>query len=100
MTQLEQTIVTTARQHQEALATHYYPKQKAGFTSADFEAEYTHHRYALITLLIFAHQTDSGIGREAASELLLIEQKDAADLTAGFEKPLHTERDDTTRALP
>lgn len=102
MTQLEQTIVTTARQHQEVLAKHYYPKQKAGFTRDESEY-YDHHRSALTTLLILGHQANSGLGREAVSELLRIESDDAAALGGGVDRQPRatpTNRDNTTRVLP
>lgn len=92
-TLLEKTIISNARQLQSALAA-YYPRQRAGATSEDDEAEYLSNYHQLTALLILAHQVNNGMTLEAVQQLLAIEHEDAAALqgTALTEKaPITTE---------
>ncbi|WP_421526831.1 hypothetical protein [Pseudomonas brenneri] len=82
MTKLERTLIDNAKTHQEALAA-YYPKYQAKQSSSDEHAEYLNHSHALTELVSLA-QHDSGLSLEAAEQLRMIEDEDAATFRQHF----------------
>lgn len=78
MTQLEKTLIASARQaHNQA--TVYYQKRKAGTASgADYD-EYLAHYHSLNGILALAHTKDSGLSQDASQQLRGIEEEHAAN---------------------
>ncbi|MCY1298729.1 hypothetical protein D9M70_482280 [compost metagenome] len=81
MTQLEQTIIATARQVKEAVVA-YYRKRSEGQTNDEDYNDYLVHYHAMNALLVLGHQAESGISREAAATLREIEDEEAAGFRA------------------
>jgi len=82
MTLLEQSLIDSARSHQEALAAHY-PKHQAGQSNDDDHSEYLKHAHALTELVSLTHHK-SGLGPEAAEQLRMIEDESAATFRLHF----------------
>ncbi|MPQ71485.1 hypothetical protein [Pseudomonas sp. MWU12-2323] len=81
MTQLEITLINTARQELESVKG-LYSKHDQVVIKADGRDDYLKHLYALHALLRFGHQADTGMSVEGAKALLEIEQEHAEAFAA------------------